>query len=211
MMFRQKSDLIEAFRIGIDPIPDWFMDKVTNNKAILLSPTVGNHSPFEHRSDTYCILRNENGISSFVNHGQYIVNNQNRPIYSYEAEHFEKVYELIENSTTTFRKISKHFEAFKIGLDPNPEWFTEQVNAGIIILLHPILVGMPDGFHNLSEVYCLMKNKDDPEQNLMIEHGEYITKAFNIYSDETFNKLFENIEEPKNTCKMNDTNCGTWS
>lgn len=33
--YRKKSVIIDAFRIGIDYIPDWFMNKVSTNEIIL--------------------------------------------------------------------------------------------------------------------------------------------------------------------------------
>ena len=35
MKYRKKPVVIEAFMLGIDYIPDWFMDKVTTNEIIL--------------------------------------------------------------------------------------------------------------------------------------------------------------------------------
>lgn len=37
MRFRKKPVVIEAFELGEDPMPDWFMDAVTRNDAILHS------------------------------------------------------------------------------------------------------------------------------------------------------------------------------
>ncbi len=37
MKFRKKPVVIDAFCLGIDPIPDWFMDKVSTNEIILHS------------------------------------------------------------------------------------------------------------------------------------------------------------------------------
>lgn len=35
MKFVKKPVVIDAFQLGIDSIPDWFMDKVTTNDVIL--------------------------------------------------------------------------------------------------------------------------------------------------------------------------------
>lgn len=35
MKYRKKPVEVEAFWFGIDPMPDWFMDKVTTNDVIL--------------------------------------------------------------------------------------------------------------------------------------------------------------------------------
>ena len=48
MKYAYNDNIIEAFRIGVDPIPDWFMDDVTKNKAIL-------HK--DHEGNTYAEIR----------------------------------------------------------------------------------------------------------------------------------------------------------
>ena len=42
MKYAYNDNIIEAFRIGVDPIPDWFMDDVTKNNAILHKAPAGN-------------------------------------------------------------------------------------------------------------------------------------------------------------------------
>lgn len=32
---KETGEIINAFKFGVDPIPDWFMSKVTNNKVII--------------------------------------------------------------------------------------------------------------------------------------------------------------------------------
>ena len=39
MVYRKKPVVIEAFKLGIDYIPDWFMDKITTNEIILHDST----------------------------------------------------------------------------------------------------------------------------------------------------------------------------
>lgn len=39
--YRKKSVIIDAFRIGIDYIPDWFMNKVSTNEIILHGKSSG--------------------------------------------------------------------------------------------------------------------------------------------------------------------------
>ena len=41
MKYKKKPVVIEAFRLGIDYIPDWFMDKVTTNEIVLLGDKNG--------------------------------------------------------------------------------------------------------------------------------------------------------------------------
>lgn len=46
--YRKKPIVIEAFRLGVDYMPDWFMDAVTANTVILH----GTLSGFGHHDDT---------------------------------------------------------------------------------------------------------------------------------------------------------------
>lgn len=39
--YRKKPVVIEAFKLGVDPMPDWFMDKVTTNEIVLRDARVG--------------------------------------------------------------------------------------------------------------------------------------------------------------------------
>lgn len=93
--YKNKPIVIEAFRIGIDDIPDWAMDKVSNNEITLLSPTSGRHSPFEHMNDTYCVIRTIKGVIT-GNHGDYIIQDVNDKVYPCTPDKFEKTYQKIE-------------------------------------------------------------------------------------------------------------------
>lgn len=53
----------ESFRLGIDPIPDWFMDLVTHNRAML-------HSKEWREIETACI--SNNGPIQCAHRGQRI-------------------------------------------------------------------------------------------------------------------------------------------
>ena len=68
MRYRKKPVIIEAFRIGIDCIPDWFMNKVSTNEIILY----GKSSGFEHYDDTNCDIKTLEG-TMHANHGDYII------------------------------------------------------------------------------------------------------------------------------------------
>ena len=71
--YRKLPVEIEAFRIGIDYIPDWFMDKVSSNEIILH----GKSSGFEHYDDTNCDIKTLEGIMH-ANYGDYIIKGVNR-------------------------------------------------------------------------------------------------------------------------------------
>ena len=75
----KKPVMIEAFRIGIDYIPDWFMDRVSNNTIILH----GTSSGFEHHNDTNCDIQTLEGIMH-ADYGDYIIKGVKDGIYVYD-------------------------------------------------------------------------------------------------------------------------------
>jgi len=95
MKFRKKPVVIEAFRMGIDYIPDWFMDKVSSSEIELLSPTDGLHGPFEHMNDTYCKITTLEGIMT-GDHGDYIIQGINGEVYPCKPDIFAKTYDTVE-------------------------------------------------------------------------------------------------------------------
>lgn len=60
-----------AFRLGIDPIPDWAMNMITNNRLILHSDKPIN-DPFDHDHKTNATIYLSNGDTLLMNHGEYI-------------------------------------------------------------------------------------------------------------------------------------------
>ena len=92
-MYRKKPVIIEAFRLGIDYIPDWFMDKVTSNKIILH----GKSTCFDHYNDTNCDINTLEGIMH-ANYGDYIIKGVNGEIYPCKPDIFEKTYELYKEA-----------------------------------------------------------------------------------------------------------------
>ena len=94
MKFRKKPVIIEAFRIGIDNIPDWAMNKIQNNEIILRSPTDGMHGPFEHMNDTYADIKTLEGTMR-ADHGDYIIKGVNEEVYPCKPDIFLKTYEKV--------------------------------------------------------------------------------------------------------------------
>ena len=89
MKFRKKPVVIEAFKFGVDPIPDWFMDKVTTNDIIL-------HSDNPYRSLSHCEIATLEGIM-LCSHGDFIIRGIKGEIYPCKPEIFEETYEVLEN------------------------------------------------------------------------------------------------------------------
>jgi hypothetical protein len=91
MKYRKKPVVVEAFRIGMDYIPDWFMNKVTSNEIILH----GSSSGFNHVDDTNCDIHTLEGVMH-ANYGDYIIKGVNGECYPCKPNIFEKTYEKVE-------------------------------------------------------------------------------------------------------------------
>ena len=90
MIYRKKPVVVEAFKLGIDYIPDWFMDKVTTNEIILH----GSSTAFYHSYDTNADINTLEGVMH-ANYGDYIIKGVNGEIYPCKPDIFEKTYELV--------------------------------------------------------------------------------------------------------------------
>lgn len=91
MKYRKKPVVIDAFQLGIDYIPDWFMDKVTSNEIILH----GTSSGFEHHDDINADITTLEGVMH-ANFGDYIIKGVKEEIYPCRADIFEKTYEALK-------------------------------------------------------------------------------------------------------------------
>lgn len=88
MKYRKKPVVIEAFRLGIDNIPDWFMDKVTSNDVVLH----GTSSGFEHHDDTNADIKTLEGVMH-ANFGDFIIKGVKGEIYPCKPDIFYVTYE----------------------------------------------------------------------------------------------------------------------
>lgn len=86
--FRKKPVVIEAFQLGIDYIPDWFMDKVTTNDIILH----GTSSGFEHHDDINADIKTLEGWHH-ANFGDFIIKGTAGEIYPCKPHIFKDIYE----------------------------------------------------------------------------------------------------------------------
>lgn len=93
MMYRKKPVEVEAFRMGIDDIPDWFMDKVTSNEIILS----------RNLDETYCHIETLEGTMK-ADYGDYIIRGVNSEIYPCKPDIFLKTYE-ISSDTVNYNNI----------------------------------------------------------------------------------------------------------
>jgi hypothetical protein len=79
--YRKKPVVIEAFCLGIDYIPDWFMDKVTTNDCIL-------------RDGGRAEIQTLEGIMT-ANEGDFIIKGVKGEIYPCKSDIFEVTYERV--------------------------------------------------------------------------------------------------------------------
>lgn len=94
--YRKKPVVIEAFRIGIDTIPDWFVNNVID-RFITLRSDAPDDCHIEQRKDykTWCEIKTLEGTMT-GNYGDYIIKGINNEIYPCKPDIFEKTYELVE-------------------------------------------------------------------------------------------------------------------
>ena len=94
MKFRKKPVIIEAFRMGIDPIPDWFMDEVSGGNIILLGDREIS-SPFDHNHKTMADIMTLEGVVR-AEHGDYVIKGVKGEVYPCKPYIFEMTYEKVE-------------------------------------------------------------------------------------------------------------------
>jgi len=94
--YRKKTVAIEAFRMGIDPRPDWFQDAVSADEITTyrIGEIGQGLSPFDH-SKTYCIIKTPEGEMN-GDYGDYIIEGVQGEIYPCKPDIFEATYEQIE-------------------------------------------------------------------------------------------------------------------
>ncbi|MGL5623785.1 hypothetical protein [Cetobacterium sp.] len=93
MKYRKKSQEVEAFNFGVDNMPSWFMDKVSDGIVVLKN--MGKH--YEHLNDTYCLIEMPNNRTIRINKGIYIIKYENGFIGTHTQEIFEKEFEKVKN------------------------------------------------------------------------------------------------------------------
>jgi len=81
--FRKKPIVIQAFRLGIDNIPDWFMDRVSTNEIILRG---------ERNDLREADIHTLEGVMR-ANKGEWIIKGVGGEVYPCKPEIFEATYE----------------------------------------------------------------------------------------------------------------------
>ena len=90
MKYRKRPVEIEAFRLGIDYMPDWFMDRVTTNDVILRSDAVNGIA--------YASIKTLEGIMC-ADYGDFIIQGVEGEIYPCKPDIFVKTYEEVCDET----------------------------------------------------------------------------------------------------------------
>lgn len=89
MEYRKRPVEVEAFIFYKEPIPDWFMDKVTSNDVVLVDCNYDLDC-----LDPHCLIRTLEGTMR-GNPGDYIVEGVQGEIYPCKPDIFESTYEKV--------------------------------------------------------------------------------------------------------------------
>ena len=88
--YRKKPVEIEAFRFYVDPMPDWFMDKVSDNEVILRCCDYNRYDIEE----AHCEIKTLEGVM-VGNGGDYIIKGVQGELYPCKAEIFWATYDKV--------------------------------------------------------------------------------------------------------------------
>lgn len=93
----KKPVVIDAFAVGIDTIPDWFMQSLSEGKAILTT-TAPNDVHIEQRDEyqTSADILTLEGMMH-ANFGDYIIRGIKGEIYPCKPDIFEATYEIVKD------------------------------------------------------------------------------------------------------------------
>lgn len=88
MKYRKRPVVIDAFRLGVDYMPDWFMDAVTDNRVTL-------------RKNIHAYIETEADIETpkgwrHANGGDFIIRGERGGIYPCKPDIFKMIYEAVE-------------------------------------------------------------------------------------------------------------------
>ena len=90
MKFRKKPVVIEAFKLGSDPMPDWFMDRVSASTIVLH----GGH-PRDRDGLHSASITTLEGLMT-ANRGDYVIRGVKGEVYPCKPDIFAATYEPVE-------------------------------------------------------------------------------------------------------------------
>lgn len=89
MKYRKKPVVIEAFQLGVDHIPGWFMEKVAKNEVTLMK---------NQSNETEADIKTMEG-PMHANFGDMIIKGIQGELYPCKPDVFEATYESVEVGT----------------------------------------------------------------------------------------------------------------
>lgn len=92
--YRKKPVVIDAFRFGIDPKPDWFLEAILNGVA--KCHTSGECSGRYKDIELWCTIETLEGTHQ-VNWSDYIIKGIKGELYPCKPDIFEATYEKVTN------------------------------------------------------------------------------------------------------------------
>ncbi len=90
--YQRKPIIVEVFKFYVDPMPDWFMDKVTDNTVILRKCNYQRYNI----SEAYCEIKTPTGLA-IAKGGDYIIHGIQGEIYPCKSHIFNDLYEEVKN------------------------------------------------------------------------------------------------------------------
>ena len=118
MKFRKKPIVIEAFKYGVDPIPDWFMDKVSKNQIVLRG---------DYKSPSHCVIKTLEGIM-IGDLNDYIIQGIKGEIYPCKPDIFEATYDQEDLSARLHKEIDEQRRALLDRLILSQSQFLSNIN-----------------------------------------------------------------------------------
>lgn len=176
MKYTLKGNIVEAFKIGIDPIPDWFMDMVTTNEAIL------------HANSTEGIWATVriDGKWEPTFTGCYIYRTSNNRIRTTSDKFFEEHFTPIcESKPKEPVNMTEPVDPEKERLDALDEYYTSMARE--IKLVHDCLIKA--GFHPNDAFELLMKLMENPVKPIERKSKSDIIKEWNKRTAERKERL----------------------
>ncbi len=89
--YRKKPVVVEVFQFYVDPMPDWFMDKLSSNGVTIHRCDYSKYGI----EDAYCEIHTLEGIMTGKG-GDYIIKGVQGELYPCKPDIFETTYELVE-------------------------------------------------------------------------------------------------------------------
>ena len=181
--YRKKPVEIEAFKFYVDNMPDWFMDKVSDNTVTLCNCDYKRYSIDE----AYCLIETLEGVHR-CNGGDYVIKGVKGELYPCKPDIFEMTYEAVEERKECGSENNKKLNKISIKCDGeeiviNTEFTLEEV-AKLIYYHKEIgssLIDVEDDLYRKNiflnpRAVSLIKDVTDDESIIPFENSEWCNK-----------------------------------